>query len=454
MVDLADAHYVVFNTAGTEDTSAAVTIDGEQVPEYSYTWKVDLTSIHNDVPDSPAEYYEGTAPNGEDIYIAHDIYYLPDTLKDKFTTTVRNDDITEIACYYNNEVIAPLVSDLLASSKYSLTSATNFIFATLPNTTFKDTMLHSEEEAFSNPVLHINRPGTFVLSGTWNGQIWIDGNGDDSDPSNTVNIVLNGADVACSVAPAIIFHDVYECGPNSNTSYNVDISGAGAKVYIADGTTNTFTGSNVYRILKVLPKNKANSANPTTIINGINVNQQKKRLKIDGAFYSYASMLIDGTATDGSDVKGTGVLNIKSSSYEGLDVEMHLAINGGIVNIATPDDGINVNEDNVSVFMLNNGSLNICSNNGDGIDSNGWLVINNGSGTITSGGPPDHGLDSQKGTYILGGSINADTAEHLQANQGTGKIGAFLVAPMGILPSREAPRPGFHWLSLLNKAAR
>ncbi len=438
-IDLADARYIVFNTSSAESDDTSVTIDGEAVPEYDYTWKVDLTTAHTDVKNSPAEYFEGDEPGDDDVYIAHDIVYLPDTLKDKFTGTVKNDEETEIACYYDNDVIADFIDSILSDENYSVTTATKFIFATLPGTQYKNTMLHSEEDAYNNPVLHINSPGTYVLSGDWNGQIWIDGNGNDEDASNVVNIVLNGANVTCSVAPALVFHDVYECGPDDNTSYDVDISGTGARVYIVDGTTNTFTGANVYRMLKVQPKYDNDDSNPTATIDGSDVSQQKKRWKMDGAFYSFASLLINGTVLDDSEAEGTGVLNIVSTTYEGLNAEMHMAINGGIVNVTSPDDGINVNEDGISVFTLNNGSLNVTSSGGDGIDSNGWVVINNGSGTITSGGGADHGLDADNGVYILGGSVNADSAENLQVNNGTGTIGTTADGPGGDAPGGDAP---------------
>ncbi len=442
-LDLADARYIVLNSSNTEDTSASVTIDGEEVPEYDYTWKVDLTTAHDDVEDSPAEYFEGTEPGDEDVYIAHDIVYLPDTLKDQFTGSAQNDEDTEIACYYDDDVIAEYIDALFENEDYSLESASNFIFCTLPGTQYKDTMLHSEEDAYDNPVLHINSPGTYVISGEWNGQIWIDGNGDDEDSENVVNIVLNGVDVTCDVAPALVFHDVYECGPDDNTDYDVDISDAGARVYIADDTTNTFTGANVYRMLKVLPKYKASADSPTTVIDGSDVSQQKKRWKMDAAFYSFVSMLIDGTVVDATEedteVKGNGVLNIVSTTYEGLDTELHMTMNGGVVNVTSADDGINVNEDGISVFTLNNGSLNVTSAGGDGIDSNGWIVINDGSGTIQSGGGADHGMDADNGVYILGGSVNADSVCNIQVNNGSGTIGT---SDNGGMPSGEMPSGG------------
>ena len=55
---------------------------------------------------------------------------------------------------------------------------------------------------------------------------------------------------------------------------------------------------------------------------------------------------------------GSGVLNITADN-EGLDTELHLTINGGNINITSGNDGINTNEDNVSVTTINDGVLNI-----------------------------------------------------------------------------------------------
>ncbi|MDO5297549.1 MAG: carbohydrate-binding domain-containing protein, partial [bacterium] len=442
-VDLSKARYLVLKADGS------ATLDGEAVVSYDdYIWHADPGSVHavGDTVDgevvtavvknSPAEYYTGTVPSGKDaVYIARDVIYLPDTLS--FTGTARNDEETEQACYYDDEVIADYIASILEDDSYSVTKASNFIFATLPSAQAKSTMLHSAADAKKNFVLHIDEPGTYVISGTWKGQIWIDGNADDTDANNQVKVVLNGVDVTCTVAPALVFHDVYECGPDNNTSYDVDISNAGAQVYVADDTTNNFTGANVYRMLRVKPKYDNTDDEPTTVIDGSDVSQQKKRWKMDGAFYSFVSMLIDGTTVDGSDPVGNGVLNITSSTYEGMGAELHLMINGGVVNVNSLDDGINVNEDGYSVFTLNNGSLNVTSAGGDGIDSNGWIVVNNGSGYVQSGGGADHGLDADNGVYILGGSLSADSAENLQVNEGSGTIGSTAQGPGGDMPGGE-----------------
>ena len=54
----------------------------------------------------------------------------------------------------------------------------------------------------------------------------------------------------------------------------------------------------------------------------------------------------------------SGVLNINADN-EGLDTELHLTINGGNINIVAHDDGINTNEDGVSVTTINGGTLHI-----------------------------------------------------------------------------------------------
>ena len=59
--------------------------EGEEVPEYDYVWHADPSEIHDEVKDSPAEYYTGETSDGSDpVYIAHDIYYYPELDVDGF----------------------------------------------------------------------------------------------------------------------------------------------------------------------------------------------------------------------------------------------------------------------------------------------------------------------------------------------------------------------------------
>ncbi len=362
-------------------SAGAATLNGQAVPEYDYTWHADPSQAHKDVKNSPAEYYTGTKPSGEDaVYIAHDIIYYPELEQSKFQK-VNYDGEAEWVYMYEAE------------------GYEDYIFSTLPvlKNGFPSQMMHSEAEAYENPVLHITQPGTYELTGTWQGQIWVDlGDEDDvyADPTQKVTLILNGVDITCSVAPGVVFYSVYECDhaweEAESYNQNVDTSDAGANVILAEGTVNNVTGTNIFRILKTKFKDEnATDAYPA----------QKKSWKIDGAFYSYQSM----------NISGEGTLNI-TAGFEGLDTEHHLTLNGGNVNIYSQDDGMNVNEDGVSVITVNGGNLHICAGlgaEGDGIDSNGFLVVNGGT-VITMANPgADSGLDSDCGSFVNGGTVVA-----------------------------------------------
>ena len=260
---------------------------------------------------------------------------------------------------------------------------------------------HSPDEAAAHTVVHITKSGVYSLSGKLSlGQIVVD-LGDDAkkDPNAVVTLVLNGVDITCEVAPGVIFYNVYECGNDGEekASKDVDTTAAGANVIIADGTVNSVNGSYVERIYKpgsvVLNEDKTE------------VEDADKLHKYDGAFYSKRSMNIFGGK------ENTGVLNIRAEN-EGLDSELHLTINGGNINIFSGNDGINTNEDGVSVTTVNGGKLTIQvtgrTGEGDGIDSNGWLVINGGTVVASAcADSADAGIDSDMGIHINGGTVIA-----------------------------------------------
>ena len=356
-------------------------LDGEALEEFDYVWRYDPSL-------SEAE-FSGTAPDEDaGAYIAHDIIYYPEITESEFVKEEYDGE---------QEWVTRFTADGLQ----------DYIFGTLPvlGDGIPREMMHSAEDAYANPVIHITEPGEYIVEGSFNGQLFFDfGDEDDTfaDESASVTVILNGADVDCTVAPAIVFHDVYECDNawESRDSYSdtTDLSDAGVKVIIADGTENSFSGCNVYRLLK--PEYKKNSDSV-----------QKKLWKTDGAFYSFQSIEINGEEA------GTGILNITGKTFEGLDSELHMTVNGGYVNVFSQDDGINVNEDNVSVFTLNGGHLTIFASlgaEGDVIDSNGYIRINGGVLAGTSKSPSDELLDSEDGTnisddavVIYGGGVSA-----------------------------------------------
>lgn len=261
---------------------------------------------------------------------------------------------------------------------------------------------HTKEEADKHTVINITKPGNYILKGALSaGQIAID-LGDDSkeDSSAVVNLYLNNVDISNTVAPAIIFYNVYEPFNDiseENASKDVDTSSAGANIFIVDGTENNIEGSYVSRIY--------DADSVVLSEDGKTVEDVKKLHKYDAAVYSKTTLNVNG------DEENSGILNIKAEN-EGLDSEMHLTINGGIINIESGNDGINTNEDGISVTTINGGSLSIFVNGetgeGDGIDSNGWLVVNGGIvNTQACGFSMDSGIDSDKGIHINGGVVIA-----------------------------------------------
>ena len=224
---------------------------------------------------------------------------------------------------------------------------------------------HTTEEAAAHTVVHITQPGTYAVSGTLSaGQIAVDlGEDAEDDQSAVVTLILNGVNITCTVAPAVIFYSVYECGSTDEdtAAATVDTSAAGANVLIADGTVNNVTGSYVARIYE-----------PDSVVlseDGTEVADSSKLHKYDGAFYSKMSMNVGG----GED--GSGVLNITADN-EGLDTELHLTINGGTVTAAA------------------------CAESGDaGIDATAGITIN--GGTVMASGNMYDQIDGGDQTYVV-----------------------------------------------------
>lgn len=271
---------------------------------------------------------------------------------------------------------------------------------------------HTADEAAAHAVVTIREAGTYRLSGSLSaGQIAVDlGKEAKTDPSAVVTLILDGVDVTCTVAPALIFYNVYECDTDwiaydageleeYPASPNVDTAAAGANVILADGSENNFTGAYVARIYKE--------------------GTDKKLHKYDGAFYSKMSMNINGEA------EGTGILNIIASN-EGLDSEVHLTINGGDIRIQAQNDGVNTNEDYVSVTTINGGTLQINAGlgvEGDGIDSNGHLVINGGTVyTMSNERTPDGGIDADGSILLNGGHVVAVGTRNDAATQDSAQL--------------------------------
>jgi hypothetical protein len=213
--------------------------------------------------------------------------------------------------------------------------------------------VYASTSSLGYSIVNIASAGVYTISGSADDtQVRIiAGSGDE------VVLVLNGTSITCDAAPAILVQSAFD--PEEGNA-------SGVTVLLADGTTNTINGSH-------------SDDN-------------------DGALSSNVSLLIDGD----------GALDI-TADMEGIETTMHLTINGGSITIRSDEDAINANEDGVSIITINDGIVYADSSagtDGDGIDSNGYIIINGGAVYGFASGE-NSGIDSDMGTIINGGTVLA-----------------------------------------------
>ncbi len=132
---------------------------------------------------------------------------------------------------------------------------------------------------------------------------------------------------------------------------------------------------------------------------------------INGGNYTITSK-DDAITSDLFTVINDGDINIESA-YEGLEGS-YVIFNDGNLKMDVTDDGINAASDYNDIepyILINGGSLDINAD-GDALDSNGLMVINDGDislyGTIN---PEDTLLDTDNGYIINGGEIIGTTSK-------------------------------------------
>ena len=221
----------------------------------------------------------------------------------------------------------------------------------------------AELKQLANRVITITKPGTYRISGTaTDAQIVVRAGENDS-----VRLILDGVDITCRTSSAIVGEKAYD--PRMPGQYGLTIE-------LAEGSVNKVTGSHTKKL-------------------------HDDDIKYDGAIDSLVSLGFEGS----------GKL-IVDADNEGIEVKYgHMTVNGGVFEVSSGDDPLNVSEDGVGTLTVNDGYLYSAvrpaqGGEGDGIDSNGYIVFN--GGTIINLAHPssmDSGIDSDMGSSINGGIV-------------------------------------------------
>lgn len=221
-------------------------------------------------------------------------------------------------------------------------------------------------------VVTVSKEGTYTLSGTLsNGSVVVNAPGED------VTLILNGVNITNQNGPAIVF---------ANTKESFIVLATSSNNLLTDGTA--------------------------------------VHSDYDAALYSVASLTL----------RGSGALTINGRSQEGIATENHMTFEDGVYDITSVDDGLNANQDRVSVITINGGYLSIKSG-GDGIDSNGSVVINDGS-IITASALTDMsgGIDAD-GTVTINGGMVVSTGNRNSKPVNNSKQNSLVVSFGGTKPA-------------------
>lgn len=284
-----------------------------------------------------------------------------------------------------------------------------------------------EVKALDITTVNINTDDV-TLTGNLTGMIAVDTN----NKTNDINIKLNGVNINTDSkkVPAVYI-------------YNKDITYTKTKVTInpLKNTKNYIEGG---KLKKVSLMDSTNLTNYSNKYNGDNLTNYNTYTNYYGVYTNdeinnilFAKVeadnedLADGdpvyfykaSGAISSDIdlyfEGEGYLEVTSNKKEGIETKGNLTLSGGVGDyvISAQDDCLNTTTDSSentnarNTLTIDVNSLTaIVSNDadeGDAIDSNGELIINGGNILAVAKPGSDAGLDSEKGTYINGGTVIA-----------------------------------------------
>lgn len=350
--------------------------------------------------------------------------YSNDSESSDYDNNVKEDTSKVLIDATTNEIKSYTEVNYEVDSDYDLTNATYVNLDDLSKSTYE-----------------ITSGGTYVLSGTYEGQIVIN-----SEDEETVKIILNGIYISSSENSPIYVENAKEVSivlaeGTSNyitdtSSYidpDVDESATPAAIYSTDDLYISGTGE-----LTIISENKngIQSKDQIVIIDGeITISAAKEAIKAkdyiviqDGNLDLTSgedgiSITEEDDAEKGYIVIDGGEINI-DSQYDGITAKTYIIINSGEIDITTSTLDTSKSAKGIKAgyyLEINGGTITIDSVD-DGLHSNNKIVINSGTITISSG---DDGIHADEAIEINGGEINIEKSyEGIEAaeiiiNEGT-----------------------------------
>ena len=251
---------------------------------------------------------------------------------------------------------------------------------------------------YKKGIVNIVEEGTYIVSGKLNGKLNI------AAGNVRAKVILNGVNINSTIN-ALSIESGYELINTTleNDPYiikDLDFTKAGAQIIIADDSINYLSG-----------------------------NEDGKQ---NGALSSAITVHITG------EEKGNGKLYI-NSKMEGIEVYKHICISGGNIYVASQDDGINTKTDKDSVIYIKGGKVMVNAGlgpEGDGIDGNGYILIEGGEIISASSPFMDSGLDSNFGILIDGGTVYAVGCSMDMAEKESKQSTMNLIFNSSVLPNK------------------
>ena len=229
-----------------------------------------------------------------------------------------------------------------AATTWSATGAT-----TIALTGSSATVSGAGATASGNAVT-ITAGGTYVLSGTLNGQVVVN-----SPSSDEVKVVLNGATITSSTGPAIAVTDAGE-----------------SVIVLADGTSNTLTDAKTYADTSESAPNAALWSSADLTIGG-------------GGSLTVTGQLNDGIASKDGLVITAGTINVTAVD-DGIRGKDHVAITSGNITVSAGGDALksdNTTDADSGFVDISGGTFNLAAGTakGDGIDATNDIIISDGT---------------------------------------------------------------------------